>query len=281
MTDSPLHPFDAAIELESKTPLGERGDGAATELSTGRTTPAYNNMVGPFGGVTAATLLGSVLRHPDRLGDPVSLTVNFAGPVAEGAFEIATRPVRTNRATQHWSVELSQDGAVATTATAVFGTRRPTWSSTEITMPEVPPAEAIAPLDFPDFIAWAQKYEMRFAQGAIPGIDAGEHSDSTTTLWVRDRPARALDYSSLTALCDVFYPRVFLRRGKAVPAGTVSMTTYFHTDAQALTAQADNAVLGTARAQRFGNGYFDQSAEVWGSNGELLATTHQLVYFKD
>jgi len=33
--------------------------------------------------------------------------------------------------------------------------------------------------------------------------------------------------------------------------------------------------------QRFGNGYFDQSAEIWGTDGALLATTHQLVYFKD
>ena len=138
-TVAPPHPFDAAVGL---TPL-------TAGLSTGETNPAYNNMVGPFGGVTAATLLESVLKHPERLGDPLSLTVNFAGPITEGAFEISARPVRTNRSTQHWSIELSQDGTVATTATAVFGTRRETWSSTEITMPEVPSAEDVALLPFP------------------------------------------------------------------------------------------------------------------------------------
>ncbi|MBW0292023.1 acyl-CoA thioesterase [Rhodococcus sp. MH15] len=270
-TVAPPHPFDAAVGL---TPL-------TAGLSTGETNPAYNNMVGPFGGVTAATLLESVLKHPERLGDPLSLTVNFAGPITEGAFEISARPVRTNRSTQHWSIELSQDGTVATTATAVFGTRRETWSSTEITMPEVPSAEDVTLLPFPEFIAWAQNYEMRFVEGAIPDLESGEHPDSTTTLWVRDQPARALDFTSLTALCDVFFPRVFLRRGKMAPAGTVSMTIYFHADAQTLNEQADNSVLGTARTQRFGNGYFDQSAEIWGSDGALLATTHQLVYFKD
>lgn len=74
-TVAPPHPFDAAVGL---TPL-------TAGLSTGETNPAYNNMVGPFGGVTAATLLESVLKHPERLGDPLSLTVNFAGPITEGA----------------------------------------------------------------------------------------------------------------------------------------------------------------------------------------------------
>ena len=67
------HPFDDALELE------QLGDGRFR----GRTTAPYNNMVGPFGGVTAATLVRAIALHPDRLGDPVSLTVNFAGPVAE------------------------------------------------------------------------------------------------------------------------------------------------------------------------------------------------------
>ncbi|PXX06298.1 acyl-CoA thioesterase [Mycolicibacterium moriokaense] len=264
------HPFDSAVELTPSAP----------GLSIGHTSPAYNNIVGPYGGITAATLLKSVQQHPERLGEPLSLTVNFAGPITEGIFQIAARPVRTNRSTQHWWIELSQEGAVAATATAVFGTRRGTWSSTEITMPAVPAADDVAPLPFPEFIAWSQNYEMRFVAGSIPDSGTG-HPDSTTTLWVRDIPARALDYTSLTALCDVFFPRVFLRRGKLVPAGTVSMTTYFHADAAALAKQSDSAVLATARTQRFGNGYFDQAAEVWGSGGELLAVTQQLVYFKD
>ncbi|HOS86416.1 MAG TPA: thioesterase family protein, partial [Burkholderiaceae bacterium] len=36
-----------------------------------------------------------------------------------------------------------------------------------------------------------------------------------------------------------------------------------------------------ARAQSFFNGFFDQSAELWNEAGDLLATTHQIVYFKE
>lgn len=270
-TLAPPHPFDAALELKPMTP----------GLSTGHTSAAYNNMVGPFGGVTAATLLGAVQQHPERLGEPLSLTVNFAGPITEGAFEITARPVRTNRTTQHWSIELVQDGVMATTATAVFGIRRQTWESTEITMPTVPASDDVAVQPFPEFIAWAQNYEMRFVEGAVPDVESVAHPDSVSTLWVRDSPSRQLDFLSLTSLCDVFFPRIFLRRGKMAPAGTVSLTIYFHADAAVLEQQSDRAVLGTARTQRFGKGYFDQSAELWSCDGELLAVTHQIVYFKD
>jgi hypothetical protein len=38
--------------------------------------------------------------------------------------------------------------------------------------------------------------------------------------------------------------------------------------------------LGLARATRFGLGYHDQSAEIWSDQQQLLATSHQVVYFK-
>jgi hypothetical protein len=40
-------------------------------------------------------------------------------------------------------------------------------------------------------------------------------------------------------------------------------------------------VLGHARALQYRNGFFDQSAELWSPGGELLAVTHQMVYFKE
>ena len=65
-------------------------------------------MVGPFGGITAAQMLQAVLQHPQRLGDPVSLTVNFAAALADGPFTVQARPARTNRSTQHWVIEMLQ-----------------------------------------------------------------------------------------------------------------------------------------------------------------------------
>ena len=190
------------------------------------------------------------------------------------------RAVRTNRTNQHWFVELTQDGEAKTSATAVFGIRRDTWSDTEAVAPTVSAPKDVADVSFPPPIVWTKNYQMSFVDGALPGPDSGANPSSTTTLWMRDNPPRRLDFPALTALCDLFYPRVYLRQGRAVPAGTISLNIYFHADQAQLDAQGDEFVLGTARANRFSRGYFDQTAEVWGREGALLATTQQMVYFK-
>lgn len=271
---SARHPFDAALDLSA---IGDAGDGRYG----GHTSPAYANMIGPFGGITAAALLQAVMLHPARLGDPLAFTLNYAGPIADGAFEITARPARTNRSTQHWSIALTQDGETAATATAITATRRETWSSTDIAFPDVPPADAVAPAAGMARVAWTNNYDMRFVDGAFPELSGDEHHSSTSRLWVRDQPPRPLDFVALAALCDIFFPRIYLRRRRFTPAGTVSMTVYVHADRAMLAAQGAGAVLATARAQRFGGGYFDQSAEIWSRDGHLLATSHQVVYYKE
>jgi len=153
------HAFDTAVRLD----LG--GDG----VFTGATCPAYANMVGPFGGTTGAAMLQAALLHPQRQGDPVALTVNFAGPVADGAFRIEARPVRTNRSTQHWSLQMTQGESVVTTASAVFATRRETWSAHEAPVPAgLPPAASLPRASVHGRPGWVQAYDMRFIDGPMP-----------------------------------------------------------------------------------------------------------------
>lgn len=265
------HPFDAATTLE---PLAEG-------RWRGHTSPAYANMVGPFGGVTAATLLGAASRDARRQGEPLALTVNFAGPVADGAFELIAEPVRTNRSTQHWLVQLRQGDAVAATATAVFATRRETWSAVEAGFPPAPPPAALARMAPLEQARWTSAYEMRFVKGALEFGRPAADPDAESLLWVRDAPPRPLDFLSLAALADVFFPRIFVRRPTWVPIGTVSMTVYFHADAATLAAIGDAHLLAHASAHRFRNGYFDQAAQLWGADGELLAVSHQIVYYRE
>jgi acyl-CoA thioesterase len=247
---------------------------------TGASHPAWQNMVGPFGGITAATMLQAVMRHPQLLGLPVSLTINFCAGVAEGAFDVVARPVRTNRSTQHWMVEMLQGGEVVTTATAVTAVRRSTWGSDETVMPDVPPPEAIERRVFAP-MPWVQRFDMRPIAGDLPLVWDGRESDTLSRLWARDAQQRPLDFVSLAAISDLFFPRVFLRRATRVPIGTVSMTVYFHAGQAELDAVGTGYLLGQARAQRFFNGFFDHSAQLWSESGTLLATTHQVVYYKE
>ncbi|MEB3062635.1 acyl-CoA thioesterase [[Mycobacterium] zoologicum] len=265
-----MHPFDRAMCL----------DHLDAELARGATEPAWANMVGPFGGITAAVLLRAVETHPDRIGEPLALTVNYAAPIADGEFDVVVRAARTNRSNQHWILELRQGDEVKTTATAVFGRHRDTWADTEARAPKVPAPEDVSRGGLPDLIGWAKRYDMRFTEGPVP--DDGVLSDSsTTTLWVRDVEQRPLDFAGLAAVSDIFYPRVFLRRGGFIPAGTISLTTYFHADQSRVDAVGGDFVLGSAHANAFSRGYFDQSAHLWSRDGSLLTSTHQLVYFKD
>ena len=263
-----VHALDRAIDLE-----------VAGDVMRGRTQPEWANMVGPFGGITAAIFLRAIALQPDCLGEPIALTVNFAAPIVEGDFEISCRAPRTNRTNQHWIAELSQDGAVKTTATAVFGIRRDTWSDTEAVLPQAPPPEQLERDTNEALPVWVRLYDMRFTEGGLVGATGQPGPSSTTTLWVRDMAQRGIDYPALTALSDVFIPRVFLRRG-VTPAGTISLTTYFHADRQELEMLGGDFILGSAHANRFHAGFFDQSAQLWSRNGVLLATAHQSVYFK-
>ena len=66
-----------------------------------------------------------------------------------------------------------------------------------------------------------------------------------------------------------------------MPAGTVALTVYFHADAAQLSESGSGYLLGQARAQTFRNGFFDQSSQLWNEAGLLLATTNQIVYYKE
>lgn len=270
------HPFDQALALE---PLAEGH-------YRGQTHPAYWNMVGPFGGVTAATVLRAILLHPRLLGEPLSLTVNYAGALSTGPFTVQATPMRTNRSTQHWNVSILQTDAqgeqvVATTATAVTAARRETWSLADTPMPAVPRPEQLEPVGSVGGVEWFNRYDIRPVTGAIPRQWNGQGDSSLTQLWMRDQPARALDFCALAAQADIFFPRVWLRRALHVPAGTVSITVYFHASSGQLHDTGTGYLLGQARAQEFRNGFFDQAVQLWNEAGTLLATSHQIVYYKE
>ncbi len=276
MTKVSSHPFDQALQLDSSAP------GQYTGLA-----PApYWNMVGPFGGVTAATLLRAVLLHPDVLGDPLSLTVNYGGGLVAGEFQIQAVPVRTNRSTQHWTLSILQSGpdgapVVTTTGTVVTALRRDTWSAGDTPAPEVPRPAQLAQFPSVSGVEWFSRYEMRPVTGTIPPVWDGSGDHSLSQLWMRDAPPRPLDFCSLASMADIFFPRVWLRRARQVPAGTVSITVYFHASQADLAATGDGYLLGQARGQEFRNGFFDHSAQLWNEAGTLLATSHQIVYYKE
>jgi acyl-CoA thioesterase len=265
------HPFDAATRVH-----------AGDSRWSGHTSKDYWAFVGPFGGATAATMLRALIDHPERAGDPLAFTVNFCAPIAEGPFDLDVRLIKANRSSQHWSVELTQNGAEAATfATAVFAARRPSWSHQQAQPPSAPPFEQTRPLAWKS-MSWVRQYDMRFVEGE-PKLDGAPYAmpaSAYSRLWIGDRRPRKIDALSLMAMSDAFFGRIFHVRNELVPFGTVSITTYFHTDAADLAAEDIAHVLAVADAKTFHRNYGDQTGELWSPGGRLLAATTQIAYFK-
>lgn len=253
-------------------------------LLEGHTHPAWANMVGPYGGITAALMVQAVMQSR-CLGEPVSLTVNYAAALKDGPYRIQARPVRTNRATQHWVLELTQQvegaEAVMATATVVTAVRREVWRRQDLALPTVQAPETFPPVILFESVEWVRRYEIRLISGEVPAVSDDSERDSQTRMWLRDAQHRPLDLQAIASMSDAFYPRIWLRRARWVATGTVSLSIYFHASAQELAAVGDPYVYAQARAQDFRHGFFDQTAHLWSQEGLLLASAHQIVYYKE
>jgi hypothetical protein len=251
------HPFDNATRLTGES-----------DHYQGHTSERYANMVGPFGGIIAATMLRATLDHPVRQGDPLALTVNFVAPIADGDFGIDTKLVRTNRSTQHWSIELSQQSQIAATATVVFASRRNTWSSTELRFPLLSEAKEGVRVSSQGFPSWVKSYDIRFIKGGIPPLISIENEEtfvsSVSLLWIRDEPRRSIDFLSLTAICDSFFPHaytfdvinLFLQGPSRLPFTFMSMLWHFPLPAikkfWVKLVQIDFTITISTRPQKYG-----------------------------
>ncbi len=270
-----MHPLDMATSLVRRDENRLAGD----------TSDHYWNFSGPFGGYVAALIMRAVMVDPRRLGPPVAQTVNYCGAMSKGAFEIAISLDRGGKATQHWSVRLTQGDLVMATATIVCANRRETFAHTAVAMPAVPPPEAVPSPPAIGRLPWLAAYDFRFIEGG-PAFGAkplaeGELGKPQTKLWLSDTPPRPLDFVSLAALSDCFILRLIQMRRTMVPMSTVSMTTYFHATETEVAAHGSAPLLGIADAKRFNANFHDQSMELWGPGGQLLASGVQTVWYKE
>jgi len=261
-------------------------DGARIERTGERTfaaqtDPAYWNLIGPFGGWIAAVLVHCVLSETAAVGAPLSLSLDFAGAMEPGPFAIGLRALRRNRSTSFWSAELTQiqKGAqvLCAFATIVTAERRPTPQFLEVAPPAVQRPEELRRFEMPGALPFLQRLDFRFAEGTIfPKL-----IDGATVTWMRALDAPAMDYETLAALCDAGIPQIFLRLKRRIPVSSVTLNAFFHADRAELDAAGNGFVLNACRMRRAAHGYFDASAQVWSERGDLLATTEQIVWFRE
>lgn len=268
-----MHDFEDALKL---SPLDENS-------VRGRTTRPYANMVGPYGGIISALLLQAVLDDERSTGEPISLTVNFCGGIADGDFTITRKLERSGKYLQHWSMALIQNESVRTTATLVIGARNEVFSHQIAKPPAASPPDEVEKLNKGMPLPWIDSFDMRFMDG-FPNF-TGKLNETlepgTTLLWVGFEEPRPLDFQGLSAFADIFFLRNLNVRGTFPPGGTVTLTTYFHATQDEIKAQGTKMLLGTAACKRLHANFADQQIELWGKNDVLLATGYQLGWYKE
>jgi acyl-CoA thioesterase len=270
---SELHPLDRASALERIGPRHYRGG----------TIAEYWNFGGPFGGATVATLLRAVMLDEARIADPAAITLNFTALIKEGAFDVRVREIRAGKTIQHYYVELTQGEVVAANATIVCALRARGWRHQSAKAPAIAPLQDIPAMPTKGLSNFIQQFDFHFAEGAPAPRKSfdGAARKARSLLWVNNKIARAWDFIGLATICDIFFGRPILATGVFAPFATVSMTAHFHCDMESLIACGAGPLIGDADAHVFFDGISDQLATIWSPSGQLLATTTQIVAFKE
>ena len=132
-------------------------------------------------------------------------------------------------------------------------------------------------------LSWVAQYEFRFAEGLLELSDTPPEPPRSprSLLWLRDAVARPLDFLSLTAMSDAFFGRIFqvIGRHAAVRHGLDDhLLPRQRRRARAPTAPRRSPRVADARV--FHRSFGDQTAELYGRGGQLLATAVQVAYFR-
>lgn len=264
-----MHLFDEATALE---PIGEDGlrfGGAAH--------PGFKNMIGPYGGWSAAILAKSMIEAAGPDMELTTLTTDFLAGASEGPITIDLECKRQGRNTQFWTADLvpGDSETPANCALGIMSRRRETLAWVEGHRPEAPEPEDCERFPLP--MAWTKPVEMR---GAANNPFQGGDGTTKSLAWVRLDPDRPLDPVSLVALADTPTPRLFFKTGKPDLIATVSMTVYLHATPDDYEAVGTDYLLVEATGARGGRGFNDQHATIWSRDGRLMATTQQMVSYR-
>jgi acyl-CoA thioesterase len=255
-------------------------DAAGNGQWHGRADPAYEAMVGTYGGLTSALLLKAVISEANAQGAPSALSVNFVRAVPPGSeIVLRTQLLGGSRSIQSWTAQLSVAGSsdVCASGSVVTAARRESDGLVQPKMPEVPPPEGLDAFYPPG--TFGQQSPVRVALGA--SFDTGSPvGQSHSAAWVREVSGRAIDAIQLAYLCDNYAPRAFYLGGGPRPSATIAYSVYFMATSDEMAEVGDDFTLLEAIGTRAVQATIGSRVNLWTRSGKLLATSEQLCWFK-
>lgn len=233
-----------------------------------------------WGGFPIGLCLTIVQAEPEARGEPLSISLTYVAALREGPVEIRTRRLRQGGSVGVWSLELGALGSdeVCVQAIVTMAKRPPTPPFAFARMPETP-----MPEDLPELVNpfgtqhfGGRAFERRTSE-TFP-IQPAESSRSLA--WVRPKLA-SWDKPLLGMLADNSPPRAFYALGHKVMTTTLTLTVYLHATTEEVLAAGDDFLLVDYEGRVGGGGASDERSSYWRRDGKLLATSEQLVWYRE
>ncbi|HET6951107.1 MAG TPA: thioesterase family protein [Acidimicrobiales bacterium] len=252
--------------------------------------PRWNCPVVPQGGIMAALAAAAMSAE---VGDPDqrlrTLTTVFAAPVPAGRVTVDVTVLRRGRTMTQATATVRADGEAGHTTVAVFGSDRPGFEFTDLTMPAVPSPDACPSFRDPPPpgveleerppVSFWEHVEGRPALGHAPWEDYVPASSARGS-WVRFdepplRPDGTLDPLAVVALADLMPGSVGERMGPGQPdwwGPSTDLTVHLFEEPRS------DWLLSHQSARRATAGYASVESALWDATGALVAHATQVMF---
>ncbi|MFC3070917.1 thioesterase family protein [Phenylobacterium soli] len=243
--------------------------------------PEWEN---PGGGLWGGYPIGLTVRvleaEAEAVGEPVCLTLTYVDRLPVGELSVRTRRMRQGGSVGVWQVDIGPAGSdeVSVHAVATLARRPPTPDFAFAEMPLLADPETLPAPESPGGRRHfgAQAFERRTTE-SFPIPPGG---DSFSLAWVRPRIA-PWDKALIGMVTDNSPPRAFYALGSGVMTTTLSLTVYLHATAAEIAAAGDDYILIECEGRVGGGGASDERSSYWRRDGKLLATSEQLVWYRE
>lgn len=267
-------------------PLRAEGPGLWTTTAG----PEWEN---PGGGLWGGYPIGLTVRALEAeaeaagapLGEPVCLTLTYVDRLPVGELFVRTRRLRQGGSVGVWTVDIGPKDAgsagsdmVSVHAVATLARRPPTPPFAFAAMPAAAAPESLPSPESPGGSRHfgAQAFERRTSE-RFPIPPGG---DSRSLAWVRPRLG-PWDKALIGMVTDNSAPRAFYALGHGAMTTTLSLTVYLHGTAQEIAEAGQDYILIECEGRVGGGGTSDERSSYWRRDGKLLATSEQLVWYRE
>lgn len=241
----------------------------------------WRNPNGPlWGGYAIGLCLSVVAAEPEARGEPLAITLTYVAGLSAGAVEVRTRRLRQGGSVGVWEVELRPAGATEVSVHAIVTmARRPATPAFAFAkMPDAPEPESLPSQVRP---GGAQHFGSRaFERRTSEAFPIQPAASSRSTAWVRPLLG-PWNKTLLAMLTDSSPPRAFYALGHTVMTTTVTLTIYLHATAEEVAAAGEDYLLVEYDGRVGGGGATDERSSYWRRDGKLLATSEQLLWYRE